>query len=112
MKATTKSEKAHMDRVAQIGCIIKKCGSPATIHHCGTYMGGGRDHMRVIPLCWQHHLGPEGIDGKKMGKRVWEMKYGTEEALLKRVNEILNQYQQVTANGGRPQGNPDGLQSS
>lgn len=84
---TTKAEKRHMGRVAALGCII--CGAAATIHHCGTYMGGGRHHMRVLPLCWGHHLGPEGIDGKKMGKRIWEEKYGSELDLLAKVHEIL-----------------------
>jgi Recombination enhancement, RecA-dependent nuclease len=79
----TAEEKRHMNRVASLGCIL--CGAEATIHHCGTYMGGGRNHKRVIPLCWDHHLGPEGIEGKRMGKRVWEMKYGTEEELFART---------------------------
>ena len=86
-KAATKAEKRHMDRVAALGCII--CSMPATIHHCGTYMGGGRDHMKTIGLCWEHHLGTEGIDGKHMGKRSWEAKYGSEEYLLGRVNDLL-----------------------
>lgn len=67
------------------------CGVSATVHHCGTYMGGGRNHMRVIPLCWRHHLGPEGIDGKRMSKRAWEAKYGTEEDFLDRVNWLLKE---------------------
>lgn len=78
-----------MDLVANLGCIVKGCGSPTTIHHCGTYMGGGRDHMRVIPLCWPHHLGPEGIDGKRMSKRQWQAKYGTELELLEATRRKL-----------------------
>lgn len=78
-----------MDRVAALGCIVRGCGCEATIHHCGTYMGGGRDHMKVIPLCHGHHQGPEGIDGKKMGKRVWEAKYGEEEYFLSMVEWLL-----------------------
>lgn len=85
----TKSEKIWMDRVAQLGCIIESCNGLATLHHCGTYMGGGRDHKRVIPICWQHHLGKEGIDGKHLSKRQWEAKYGTEEELLEKVNLLL-----------------------
>jgi hypothetical protein len=81
------AEKKHMDAVAQLGCIV--CTSPATIHHCGTYMGGGRDHMKVLPLCPEHHQGKEGIDGKHMSKRQWEAKYGTEEHLLAVVAEKL-----------------------
>lgn len=84
----TKAEKAWMDKVAQLSCIICKT-TPVTIHHCGTYVGGGRNHMKVIPICWEHHLGKEGIDGKQMGKRVWEAKYGTELSLLAKVMEML-----------------------
>jgi hypothetical protein len=54
-------------------------------------MGGGRDHGKVIPICHEHHQGPEGIDGKKMGKRVWEAKYGTEEFYLEHVAWLLNE---------------------
>lgn len=82
-KPATKAERDHMGRVASLGCII--CGAPATVHHCGTYMGGGRNHMKTIPLCWRHHLGPEGIDGKQMAKRKWEELYGTEEQLMQRT---------------------------
>lgn len=87
-----------MDRVASLGCII--CTAPATIHHTGTYMGGGRNHMKVIPLCWPHHLGPEGIDGKRMGKRQWETKYGTEQDLLALTRTALARlYPQTYASG-------------
>lgn len=83
-----KSDREYLSKVAALGCIL--CGDEATIHHCGTYMGGGRHHMRVIGLCHFHHLGPEGIDGKRMGKRVWEQKYGTEEELLEKVKRLIN----------------------
>jgi len=76
-----------MENVAILGCIL--CGGPATIHHCGTYLSGGRNHKRVISLCWQHHLGPEGIDGKVISKREWEKRYGTEEELLAKVDMLL-----------------------
>lgn len=84
----TQAQQLHMNRVAQLGCVV--CGNPATIHHCGTYMGGGRNHWKVIPLCWEHHLGAEGIDGKQMGKRVWEAKYGSEKQHLEYVSATLN----------------------
>lgn len=80
-----------MDRVAALGCIVcrnLRLGlglTPATIHHCGTHMGGGRNHMRVLPLCHEHHQGKEGIDGKHMSKRAWQEKYGTEDQLLGQI---------------------------
>lgn len=88
-KPATKAEKLHMAQVAALGCIVNGCHAPATIHHCGTYMGGGRNHLNVLGLCWEHHLGQNGIDGKKMGKRVWEQKYGSERELLALTAERL-----------------------
>lgn len=87
-KSATALEKHRMERVAALGCII--CGSPAQIHHIGTHAGGGRDHMRTIPLCVMHHTA--GIYGTSLhaGKKAFEARYGTEEELLEQVNEILN----------------------
>jgi hypothetical protein len=82
----TKAEKAHIDAVVRSGCIICReflgVYSPATAHHTGTYMGGGRDHMKVLGLCYQHHQGgPPGVAIHK-GKARWEEAFGTEEELL------------------------------
>ena len=79
-----------MARVAALGCII--CGAPATIHHCGTHLGGGRNHMKVLPLCVGHHIfGPEAIDGKQMSKGQWQDKYGSETKLLRQVEGMLGE---------------------
>ena len=79
-----------MALVARLGCMVGHgCEGRITIHHCGTYMGGGRDHKRIIGLCWLHHLGPAGIDGKQMSKRQWEAKYGTEEQLMAKLQKLL-----------------------
>ena len=98
-KNRTKAESKHMDNVASLGCVIcLNLGygySPATIHHCGTHMGGGRTHQRVLPLCPEHHQGREGIDGKAMGKRQWEMKYGTERDLLSQVELLLQEQERL-----------------
>lgn len=83
----TAEEKRHLNRVAQLGCLI--CGSPAQVHHIGTHLGGGRDHQRVIPLCAMHHS--QGIYGTSLhaGKKAFEAKFGTEEELLDQVNALL-----------------------
>jgi len=82
-----------MGKVAELGCVVCRNlnlgESLATIHHCGTHMGGGRDHMKTIPLCREHHLGSEGIDGKVISKREWESKYGTEEQLMQQIRSEL-----------------------
>ena len=80
-----------MARVASLPCVVAndECAGRTTIHHCFTGMGRRKNHMHTISLCWMHHLGAEGIDGKKMGKRVWEQKYGSERELLALTAERL-----------------------
>ena len=78
--------------MAKAGCIVAgstPCEGRITIHHCGTGAGGRKDHKKVIPLCWGHHQGPQGIDGKRMSKRAWQEIYGSEEKLLKRLMRRL-----------------------
>ena len=82
-KAPTKAEKTHMANVADLSCLI--CARDAEIHHCGTYMGGGRDNMKVIPLCPVHHRAGGYSVAIHAGKKKWEDLYGTEEKLLKEV---------------------------
>jgi hypothetical protein len=84
-------EKRYWAAVRALGCILGLigCRGGTTIHHCGTGAGGRKDHMKVIPLCYEHHLGAEGIDGKRMSKRDWQAKYGSEDKLLKRVQRRL-----------------------
>jgi hypothetical protein len=50
------AERRHMDRVAEMGCLI--CGSPSTLHHVTSdgYQRISRSHRRVVPLCPRHHM--------------------------------------------------------
>jgi len=85
----TNSEREHLARVAEMGCII--CGSPAEIHHVRAGMGMGQrnDHFNVIPLCPNHHRnGGYGV-AFHAGKKGFEAKYGTEAELLETVRLIL-----------------------
>ena len=61
---TTKAEKKHYEKLAELGCIL--CirlgygeGTPAEIHHIRK--GGKRSNAPVIPLCPEHHRGNTGI---------------------------------------------------
>lgn len=88
----TAIERRHWARVRALGCIVGPIGCKGyiSIHHCGTGAGGRKNHKKVIPLCLDmHHIGPEGIDGKRMSKRKWQEKYGTETILLTRVQRRL-----------------------
>lgn len=83
----TKQDRIYWEVVRSLGCIVGPigCYGRITIHHCGTGMGRQKDHKKIAGLCWGHHLGPQGIDGKCLSKRDWQVKYGTEEQLLMRV---------------------------
>lgn len=85
-------EKLHISSVASLGCIIGDigCCGRITIHHCGTGIGRKKDHLKTIPLCWMHHLGKLGVDGKVISKRAWQAKYGTETELLEKVRRLLD----------------------
>ena len=90
--AVTVLIRRYWKAVAAVGCIVvgsTPCEGRITIHHCGTGAGRRKDHRKVLPLCWGHHLGAQGIDGKRMSKRDWQAKYGTETALLKRLERLL-----------------------
>ena len=59
----TKAERAYMDRVAALGCIVPGCGSPAQLHHPRSGQGKAQraQDWLVVPLCKFHHDPPEGI---------------------------------------------------
>lgn len=72
----------------EIHCVI--CGWYETeIHHIETGAGGRKNHDRVIPLCYRHHRGAEGIHF--IGRKPWRNQFGTEQELfnlaMQRVEE-------------------------
>lgn len=84
-KAPTVAQRRRWSAIAELGCIVAgltPCEGRLTIHHCGTGGGGRKNHDKVIGLCWGHHLGPQGIDGKRISKRQWQYEYYTETVLL------------------------------
>jgi len=92
---TTKAEKKHMSRVAELGCAVCRRfgleGTPAELHHPRALAGGwGRSsHMDVIPLCPAHHRGSlSGIHG--VGTKAWPKLMGfTEQDLLDDTRRLL-----------------------
>lgn len=85
----TKSEKLHLSRVADLGCII--CHQPAEIHHLRTGMGMAQrnSNFNVIPLCPLHHRTGGYGTAFHAGRKAFEQNFGTEEELLKRVKGLL-----------------------
>ena len=90
----TKSEKAYWADLAQyIGCIA--CfidGQPnfeVSIHHCDGRTKPGA-HKKVLPLCARHHqTGGEEAPSIHPWKSRFESRYGTQEELMDKCNEML-----------------------
>lgn len=61
-KAPTAAERRHMNRIAEMGCLV--CGRPAALHHVVStgYARTSKTHRLVSPLCGDHHQhGPDAI---------------------------------------------------
>jgi hypothetical protein len=67
------AEKAHMGRVAALGCLI--CAQPAEVHHVreGQGMAQRASNWLTVPLCPEHHRGASGVHG--LGERGFERRY-------------------------------------
>lgn len=79
----TKAEKAHMSRVAALGCALcRRLGqgeTPCELHHIreGQGMSQRASDFLVIGLCPEHHRGASGLHG--LGSRGFERRYGVDE---------------------------------
>jgi len=91
-RTPTATEKKWLSEISQLNCIVcKNMGlgeSPADIHH----IDGSRKenaHLKTIPICPPHHrTGGYGI-ALHAGRAEWEKRYGTQQQLLKQVQEII-----------------------
>lgn len=88
----TKREKAFMDRVAGLGCIVcRNAGfgeTPALIHHIREGQGGAQraPNWLVVPLCPEHHVGGDSIHGDRQG---FQARYGCElDLLAQTISEV------------------------
>jgi hypothetical protein len=87
-----KPEKARRNRsrladIAELPCVI--CGAYGVqVHHCisGRYGQRKAPDSKTIPLCWNHHLGPDGIH---TNKAAWEALHGPDTGFLARVDAML-----------------------
>jgi len=94
----TKAEKAHLSRVAALGCVACYLqgtpGTPAEIHHPRAGRGKGQraSHMDGIPLCPMHHRGTvhPAIPSIHLAKRAFIKRFGTEEELLQLVQQLID----------------------
>ena len=68
----------HMGRVAKLSCAI--CGATQIqVHHVREGQGAAQraQDTLTIPLCFDHHLGPNGIHG--LGRKGFYMRYKKDE---------------------------------
>ena len=90
----TKAERIYKDKLAGMGCMacarIHGAHEPGGVelHH---YRGGGwgkGGYLTLIPLCFEHHRGNDGIHG--MGTKAFDRAYPfTQADLLADVNRLL-----------------------
>ncbi len=91
----TRTEQEHMDKVRSLGCLIcRKLGKRrnAEIHH--VFGKTKKDsHLKVLPLCYEHHRGFLYKDGGPISRHPYkarfEKKYGKEVQLLEEVDSLL-----------------------
>ena len=94
-RSKTKAERIHMDKVANLGCLIcRKEGnlySPAELHHIRdvtlTGLGQRAKHTETIPSCVAHHrIGKESFHDNS---RAFSKKWGSQRELLKETLDLL-----------------------
>lgn len=91
---TTKAEKLHMSRVAELGCCVCRnefgLHSDPELHHIGNgTMGKRAGNLEVIPLCFLHHRGGGIGVAIHSGRKSFESNFGTERKLLAQTLELL-----------------------
>lgn len=96
-RTPTKAEKAYMDKVCQLGCIICRIYHGLHNTYCSVHHIDGRTkenaHFNILALCGRHHQRPDnGKDYEAVHPYTarFEERYGKQSALLKRQNELLN----------------------
>jgi hypothetical protein len=80
-KSKSKAERDHLNLVASHPCMV--CNAhPVNVHHIRE-SGEPRDHFKTIPLCPNHHQGPEGIH--HLGKKEFYKRFGHEIKMLEKL---------------------------
>jgi len=96
LKMATKPETQHKRDVAALGCAlcVRLYGphepGPVELHHLRTGGWGKGNYKTLIPLCYNHHRGREGIH--HLGTKLWEREFAVnQQSLLDwTLNQITN----------------------
>jgi len=90
-------ERKWLDRIVELGCIVCRLHeglyTPTEIHHIGGKTKPSA-HLNAIPLCFFHHRGSEDT-AAYVSRHPWKVRfedrYGTEEYLLDRVKNLIDE---------------------
>lgn len=99
-KTPTKAEKAWMDKIVRLGCIVCSIQGrgwvPCLPHHMLNESGHRIGHLFTIPLCDPgHHQGAPKNSGevsRHPNKARFEAQYGTEEFLLEVTQRAVEEH--------------------
>lgn len=90
----TKAEAKHKAALADMACVIcerlygQHPGGNVELHHLRSGGWGKGSYTTLIPLCWNHHQGAEGIH--TLGTKAWERHFDvSQQDLLNLVNERI-----------------------
>jgi len=90
----TKAEQQWKAKLADMACLIceriygQHSGGDVQLHHLRTGGWGKGSYQTLLPLCWHHHQGPDGIH--TLGTRAWERRFDvTQKDLLSLVLERM-----------------------
>lgn len=87
-KVTREIDESYVKWIHSYACIV--CGSwPVHAHHAVSRGAGGSDRS-VVPLCFTHHTGDQGIH--LLGKIHFQAQFRVDlEALVSHFNELYEQ---------------------
>ena len=90
----TNEEKRYKSALAEMACLIceriygQHSGGDVQLHHLRTGGWGKSGYKTLIPLCFNHHTGPEGIHS--LGTRAWERRFDvSQKDLLTEVQDRM-----------------------
>lgn len=84
-------------RIGCVACYIDGINTPAVEWHHVRILGGQRKLCRILPLCVTHHR--LGAISLHRAKRSFREKYGSEEELLKLVDQRIVDIRKNTIGG-------------
>ena len=88
------NEKQYKQKLVTLGCMVCRrlygiTDSPVQLHHFRSGGWGRGDYTTLIPLCYPHHLGKDGIH--TLGTKFWEKQMGfTQKDLLLETQKEMN----------------------